>query len=125
MAGVIISPMPVAASTLSGKQRPGEGGASARRAWQPTGAYHDVACTGFAMLAQAPRQGAVHLSVGTGCGLSSARGAAEAEAAEMPVDLGPRERLGHQVCWVFSPQNLEQATLFCTHKVLHPKLRYR
>ena len=37
--------MPVAASTLAGKQRPGHGVASARRAGHPQRAHLDVACT--------------------------------------------------------------------------------
>ena len=36
------------------------------------------------------RQGCVDLGVGTGRGLSSACGSAEAEACEMPVYLGTR-----------------------------------
>ena len=41
------SPPPVAASTLSGRRRPGAGGASARRAGHPRRAHLDVACTGL------------------------------------------------------------------------------
>ena len=58
------------------------------------------------LLAQAPRQGAVHLGVGAGRTLSPALGAAEAEAAKMAVYLGTRERLGHKVCWVLCAQHL-------------------
>jgi hypothetical protein len=59
-----------------------------------------------ALLAQAPRQGIIHLGVGAGRGLSSAGGAAEAEAPEMSIDLGARERLRHKVCWVLCAQHL-------------------
>ena len=58
------------------------------------------------LLAQAPRQGAVHLGVGAGRAISSALGAAEAEAAQVAVNLGTRERLGHKVCWVLCAQHL-------------------
>jgi hypothetical protein len=60
----------------------------------------------FALLAQAPRQGIVNLGVGAGRAHSSALGAAEAEAAEVAVYLGTRERLGHKVCWVLCAQHL-------------------
>ena len=43
-----------------------------------------------AALALVVRQSGVYFGVRTGRGLSSARGAAEAEAPEMPVDLGTR-----------------------------------
>ena len=61
---------------------------------------------GFAMLAQAPRQGVIYLGVGTGRCFGPARGAAQTEAAEMSIYLGPRERLGHEVCWVLCAQHL-------------------
>ncbi len=44
----------------------------------------------YAALALICRQGCVYLGVCTGRGLSSARGAAEAEAPEMPIDLSTR-----------------------------------
>ncbi len=44
----------------------------------------------YAALALVVRQGCVYLGVCTGRGLSSARGAAEAEAPEMPINLGTR-----------------------------------
>ena len=44
----------------------------------------------YAALAPVLRQGSVHLGVCTGRGLSTACGTAEAEAAEMPIYLGPR-----------------------------------
>jgi hypothetical protein len=43
-----------------------------------------------AALAPVVRQGCVNLCVRPGRGLSSARGSAEAEAPEMPIDLGTR-----------------------------------
>jgi hypothetical protein len=52
--------------------------------------YHNDACTGCATLAPAVREGSVYLRVGTWRGLGAARGAAETEAAEMPIDLGSR-----------------------------------
>ena len=44
----------------------------------------------YAALALVVRQGCINLCVRTGRGLSSARGSAEAEAPEMPIDLGTR-----------------------------------
>ena len=44
-------------------------------------------CTALALVG---REGCIDLGVRTGRGLSSARGAAEAEAPEMPIDLGTR-----------------------------------
>jgi hypothetical protein len=46
-------------------------------------------------LAPVLRQGCVDLGVGTGRGLSSASGSAEAQACEMPVYLCTRKRFGH------------------------------
>ena len=60
----------------------------------------------MALLAQAPRQGRIDLGVGAGRCLGPARGAAQTEAAEMPIYLGPQERLGHKVCWVLCAQHL-------------------
>ena len=44
----------------------------------------------YAALAPVLREGGVNLGVRTGRGLCTARGAAETEAAEMPIDLGSR-----------------------------------
>ena len=44
----------------------------------------------YALLAPVLREGGVHLGVCTGRCLSTACGAAEAEASEVPVDLGTR-----------------------------------
>ncbi len=44
----------------------------------------------YAVLAPVLREGGVHLGVCTGRGLSTARGAAETEAPEMPIDFGSR-----------------------------------
>ncbi len=55
--------------------------------------YLDVACTGvrsYNALAPLVRKGCIHLGIGTGRGLSSACGAAEAEACEMSIDLRAR-----------------------------------
>ena len=43
-----------------------------------------------ASLAPVLREGGVHLGVCTGRGLGTARGAAETEAAEMPINFGSR-----------------------------------
>jgi hypothetical protein len=86
------------ASCTSGASPPGGGSH-----WHKEGA---VDKTFVQLLAQAPRQGAVHLGVGAGRTISSALGAAEAEAAQVAVNLGTRERLGHKVCWVLCAQHL-------------------
>jgi hypothetical protein len=83
---------PVAASTLSGKRRHGaESARCAGRHFNPCGeaAPRREVCF-YKTLAPVVGQSCVHFGVCTGRGLSSARGAAEAEAPEMPVDLGTR-----------------------------------
>ena len=83
---------PVAASTLSGKRRHGaESARGAGRHFDPYGEAaprRGVCCC--KTLAPVVSQSCVHFGVCTGRGLSSARGAAEAEAPEMPVYLGTR-----------------------------------
>ena len=44
----------------------------------------------YALLAPVLREGCVNLCVGTGRCLSTAFGAAEAQASEVPIDLGTR-----------------------------------
>ncbi len=40
----------------------------------------------------------------------------------MSIYLGARQRLGHQVRWVFRAKDLKEAARFGPHKVLCPKL---
>jgi hypothetical protein len=90
-------------------QRPGGGGASCTARWAPPAGHLNVACTRHlpgqkfnesvvhikrdrvcAVLALAVGQGRVDLGVRSGRGFSAARGTAETEAPEMPIDLGAR-----------------------------------
>ena len=83
---------PVAASTLSGKRRHGaESARGAGRRFDPYGetAPRREVCR-YKTLAPVVCQSGVYFGVCTGRGLSSARGAAEAEAPEMPINLGTR-----------------------------------
>jgi len=71
----------------------------------------------------AGRQGRIdNLGVHLRCRLSSARGSAETQTPQVPVDLYARQRLRHKVRWVLCAQDLMQAARFGTHKVLHPQL---
>ncbi len=99
---------PVAASTLSGKRRHGaESARGAGRHFDPCGEAaprREVCCC--KTLAPVVCHSGVYFGVCTGRGLTSARGAAEAEAPEMSIYLGARERLRHKVCWVLCAQHL-------------------
>ena len=84
----------MAGATVSGKRRHGaEAARGAGRHFDPYGEAaprRGVYGLQNATLALVVRQGRIDLGVRTGRGLSSARGAAEAEAPEMPIDLGTR-----------------------------------
>ena len=58
----------------------------------------------------------------SGRSLCTARGTAESEAPEVPVDFATRQRLPHKVRRVFRAEDLVQTASLGPNEVLHPKL---